>query len=133
MKRRGAAAALAGLLALAFTAIATFQPFNPARRQPGQVRTYWVVVLIILVALAVTFALVVPRTSNYARTSLILGAVALVSVLVFWSGLPFVLGVGAMVLGVESRRGGARLTMSTVGVALAALALVLGGILCFAG
>jgi hypothetical protein len=70
----------------------------------------WVIVSIagalILAALLLRF---VPATEAEtdgnapARRALVLGVVALVTCVVFWTGLPIVIGVPAMVLGAEGR------------------------------
>jgi hypothetical protein len=63
-----------------------------------------------------------------ARVGLILGVLSIVTVLVFWTGLPFALGVPALVLGAEGRaraaaqgRGG----QATAAIVLASVAIVL--------
>jgi hypothetical protein len=58
-----------------------------------------------------------------ARRGLVLGALALITCLVFWTGLPIVLGIPAMVLGAEGRARAA--TYGQGGEATAAV--VLGG------
>jgi hypothetical protein len=63
-----------------------------------------------------------------ARTALILGVLALVTVLVFWTGIPFALGAGALALGLSARETGAASGgqgKATAAVVLGALAVVL--------
>jgi hypothetical protein len=54
-------------------------------------RQYIVVLVIILVAIGIVFGVVLPRSeggANAARTALILSVLGLLSVAVFWAGLP---------------------------------------------
>jgi hypothetical protein len=72
----------------------------------------------------------VPReraAGRASRSALILGIVALVTVVVFWTGLPFPLGAGAIALGLSAREAAAPAAgrgQATAGVALGALAVV---------
>ena len=56
----------------------------------------------LLLALAL-FGWVIPRTDRPARTGLIVGLLAMLSLAAFWSGLPYVLGPAAIVLGLLGR------------------------------
>ena len=56
---------------------------------------------------ALLFGRILPNAANPARAGWILGALALVTCVVFWSGLPFVLGMGAVYSGGRARRNGA--------------------------
>jgi hypothetical protein len=63
-----------------------------------------------------------------ARVGLILAVLALLTVLVFWTGLPFALGVPALVLAAEGRARGAtqgREGQATAAVVVASVAIVL--------
>lgn len=76
-----------------------------------------------VVAALVVFGLVIPRTidkPSSGRTALILAALAVLTVPVFWAGITPALGVGAIILGLS----GDRRTPSRLGVALGALALM---------
>ena len=76
-----------------------------------------------VVAAMVVFGLVVPLTldkPSSGRTALILAILAVLSVPVFWAGITPALGVGAIILGLS----GDRRTLSRIGVALGALALM---------
>jgi hypothetical protein len=77
-----------------------------------------------------------PLTGDAGRTGLILAVLALVLVVVFWTGLPFALGVPAMFLGAagrertpESGQGG----QATAALAVGALAVVLAFVACIVG
>ena len=64
-----------------------------------------------------------------ARTSLILGVVAVVTMVAFWAGLPCVFGATAVALGWASRpTGGRPSTPGIVGMLLGTLALVFGAV-----
>ena len=76
-----------------------------------------------VVAAMVVFGLVVPLTldkPSSGRTALILAILAVLSVPVFWAGITPALGVGAIILGLS----GDRRTLSRIGVALGAFALI---------
>ncbi len=63
---------------------------------------YLVVLAIIAVSAAIVFGLVVPRWHGK-RAALVVGALAVVSIVAFWSGLPIVLGAAAILLGLRLR------------------------------
>jgi hypothetical protein len=101
----------------------------------GDVIGLIVLTLVMLGLLAAIFRWLVPRAlgaaegvNGPARTGLLLGVLALVTVVVFWTGLPFPLGAGAVALGLAGRElaplagDGGR---ATVAVVLGALALLL--------
>lgn len=80
----------------------------------------------LVVALAL-FAWGIPRTDRPARVGLIIGLIAVLSLAVFWSGLPYVLGPAAVVLGVLGRSRTEGRTQATTAIVLGALATI-GGI-----
>ncbi len=88
---------------------------------------YLGVMLLVNAALgAFLFLRVIPRAIEAGpdaarKRALIMGAVALVSVVAFWIGLPFTLGIAAVVLGNEARTRGAG-GAGTFGIALGVLA-----------
>jgi hypothetical protein len=75
---------------------------------------------------AVLFGWAIPRTEHPARAGLIAGALALLSLPVYWTGLPYVLGPAAIVFGLlgRSREGGNE--AATTALAFGALATALG-------
>ena len=77
------------------------------------------------VVAAVLFARVLPGAANPGRASWILAALALITCVVFWTGLPIVLGMAAVYSGLRTDR--------RVPAALGALAVVLGVVACFVG
>ena len=70
---------------------------------------------------AVLFGRVLPNAADQARTGWILAALAIVTCVAFWSGLPFVLGMGAVYSGARAGRtaiavaGGLAITLALVG------------------
>jgi len=85
--------------------------------------TEWFVMLAISLAVGLlVFAFVVPRGST--MVGLVLGVLALVSVLVFWAGVTLPLAAAAAVVGWRAREGGEHRTRATVTLALSALSAV---------
>jgi hypothetical protein len=83
----------------------------------------WLTTLGISIVVGVLlFAFVVPRAGAVA--SLVLGAAALLSVLVFWAGLTLPIAAAAAWAGWRERQRGDRSGIATVAVALAALSAV---------
>ncbi len=74
----------------------------------------------LLLAIAL-FGWVIPRIDRPARAGLVVGLLGLLSLAAFWSGLPYVLGPAAIVLGLAGRaRAGSR-TPATIAVVLGSL------------
>jgi hypothetical protein len=96
----------------------------------GDVIGLIVLTLVMLVLMAAIFQRLIPRqlaaadgVNRPARTGLILGILAFIAVLVFWTGLPFPLGAGAVALGLAGRE----LAPRAGDGGRATAALVLGG------
>jgi hypothetical protein len=107
---------LAAGLALVITAVAlAFANFSGGDN--GGVGPYVVCVGVCAVLAAVLFGRVLPNADDPARAGWILAAFALLTCLVFWTGLPFVLGMGAVYCGARASR--------NAPIALGALAIVL--------
>ncbi len=86
------------------------------------------------IAFAVTRRAVNRGPASMARTALILGVVALVSIVAFWAGLPCVFGATAVGLGLASRPTGGRPgTPGTVGIVFGGLALIAGSLIMLSG
>jgi hypothetical protein len=94
----------------------------------GDVIGLIVLTLVMLAAIAYVFLRLVPqheaRADDAARTGLILGVVSVIAVVVFWTGLPFPLGAGAIALGLVGQESAA----PTAGKARAVAAVALGSI-----
>ena len=73
----------------------------------------------------VLFSRTLPNAADPARAGWILAALALVTCLVFWSGLPFVLGMGAVYSGGRAGRK-APVALGALGVVAAAVGCVIG-------
>jgi cation transport ATPase len=116
---------LAGALALLIAATAlAFANFGGSGDNGGA-GAYAVCVGVCAVLVAVLFGRVLPQAADPARAAWILAALALAACVVFWSGLPFVLGMGAVYSGGRAGR--------TAPVALGALAIVLAIVGCVIG
>lgn len=108
---------LAAALALIITAGAlAFANFGGSGENGG-VGPYVVCVGASAILAAVLFGRVLPSADDPARAGWILAAFALVTCVVFWTGLPFVLGMAAVYCGARAGRNAI--------VALGALAIVL--------
>jgi hypothetical protein len=127
--KRGMWAAVGVLLAFIFTFLAVWQPFSPEDRDQGQVNNYWIVALVIVVVAAVLFGAIVPRVRNGPRAALVLGILALVTTPVaFWSGMPFLFGAGAVMLGLEARRTEDAGVLPTVAGVLGTVSIVVSAV-----
>jgi hypothetical protein len=73
---------------------------------------------------AVVFGWAIPRSERPARAGLIAAALALLSLPVFWTGLPYVLGPAAIAYGLIGRARSEGRGAATVAVVLGALATV---------
>jgi hypothetical protein len=83
----------------------------------------WLVVLAISLVVSLgLFAFVVPRAG--AVTGVVLGVVALLSVLVFWAGLTLPIAAAAAVVGWRERQHAERRAMATVALALGGVTIV---------
>ena len=95
----------------------------PGYSEDGFQTITWLTVLAVSVVVGVlVFAFVVPRAG--AVTSLVLGVVALLSVLVFWAGLTLPIAAAAGLSGWRERQRGDRPGIATAAVVLAAVAVV---------
>ena len=116
---------LAGALALLITIGAlAFANFGGSGDNGGA-GAYAVSVGVCALLAAVLFGRVLPNAGDPARAAWILAALALVTGVVFWSGLPFVLGMGAVYSGGRAGR--------SAPVALGALAIVAALVACVIG
>jgi cation transport ATPase len=116
---------LAGALALIITiAGLAFANFGGSGDNGGA-GAYALTVGVCAVLAAVLFGRVLPGAREPARAAWILAALALATCVVFWSGLPFVLGMGAVYSGSRAGRGAP--------AALGALAILLAAVGCIIG
>jgi hypothetical protein len=130
--------ALAGLaLSAGLTAVGTFVgPNDTGDATRDDVSTWLVCVAIAAVTALIAFGLVV-RTAgsgNPSRRAAILSVVSVLSVAVFWAGLPGVLAAAAVACALVDRdKVGSLGTGSKAGLALAALATAGATVLAFVG
>ena len=92
------AGGLAILVAAAALAVANFTGDG----ESGGAGAYVFGLALVAVLALVLVGRVLPAVANPARAGWILAALALVSCVVFWSGLPFVLGFGAAYCGARA-------------------------------
>ena len=96
----------------------------PGYNEDGSFQTAeWFIMLAVSLAVGLLiFAFVVPRGGTV--TGLVLGVLALLSVLVFWAGVTLPLAAAAAVVGWRARQAGDQGTQATVVLALSALSAV---------
>ncbi len=87
-----------------------------------QARDFAIVFAVSLVVGALVFLLVVP--GGGATTALVLGIVAVASIVVFWAGITLPLAAAGAVTGWRARQTGTRAQLATIAVALSVLAAV---------
>lgn len=118
-------AATTTLVALALDALAVWGDGSPFAEP--KVSDFLFSAALTLIASALVFGVVVPR-SNHRRVAgavaLALGAVALVLGPYFWLGIAGILGVGAVLLGLENSQVGRGAALAKVGVALGAVGAI---------
>ena len=89
-----------------------------------------------MVAIAVAIVLfwvIVPRVTRLGLGGLIIGILAVVSLVVFWLGLPSPLAGAAVVLGLAARESGSETGKGTAALVLAAVAVVAAVVVAFVG
>ncbi len=116
---------LAAGLALLLTAVALVFANFVSDGPNGGAGPYAASVAVCAIVAAVLFGRVLPGAADPARAAWILASLALVTCAVFWSGLPFVLGVGAVYAAGRAGR--------TAPAAIGALAVVLAFVTCVIG
>lgn len=120
-------AALGAGTALVLAAVGTFWDLTGNDSGGGtSMREYLIVAAIILVATALVFGLVVRTASESSggTRALVLAVVGVLSLVVFWSGLPPVLAFGSIGCAMQARAGSFPIT-AKVALGLSAVTLVL--------
>ena len=115
------AGGLAVLIAIGALALANFGGTG----DDGGAGPYAITLVACAIVAAVLFGRVLPGAAHPARAGWILAALALVTCVVFWSGLPIVLGMAAVYSGLRADQ--------SLAAALGALAVVLGVVGCIVG
>src|ERR1044072_1147705 len=100
-----------GLAVLITTAGLAFANFG-GNGEDGGAGAFAITAGVCAIVAAVLFARVLPRAANPVRLAWILAGLAIVTCVVFWSGLPIVLGMGAAYAGVR----GGRPLVASIGV-----------------
>ena len=130
-------AGLGVAVALLLTAVGTFTNLAGEAEEEGHsAGEYLVVAGMIAIGALVVFALVAKAVTpaNAGSFAVAFGVVGLLSVLVFWTGLPAVLAAGALAsAGVDGRNGDGMSVAAKVGVALAVLAIALAVVMAIYG
>lgn len=113
------------VFALALDALAVWGNGSPFARP--SVSEFLFTAALTLVAAALVFGVIVPRTMHRkaaGAVALTLGAVALILGPVFWLGIAGVLGVGAVLLGLENSDAGRGAGLAKVGATVGAVGAV---------
>ena len=116
---------LAGGLAMLLVIVATAFANFAGSGDNGGAGPYAVGLVVCAIATALLFGRVLPTTDDPARAAWILAGVAVLSGVVFWSGLPFVFGMGAIYAATRAER--------TAPLAIGALMIVLAFVACVVG
>jgi hypothetical protein len=100
-----------------------------------ELRTWLVVLAVTAVAVGILFWVVVPRLEGgLGGAALVVAIVAVVSLVVFWMGLPVPIAAAAACLGLDARdRPGARPLYVNGAFAISSIVVVLAVIAAFAG
>ena len=113
-----------GLLAAALTAavlaVANFVGAEPGEHGGGA--EYAVTLGLSLLVAAAIFGWAIPRSGRPGYVGVVVGTLAILSIAAFWSGLPYVLGPAAVVLGLLGRGRAGQRGPAIVAVALGVLA-----------
>jgi hypothetical protein len=115
-----------GLAAAALAAVALAAANFTGSGENGGGPEYAVTLGVSLILALALFGWVIPRTDRSARAGLVVGLLAILSVAVYWTGLPYVLGPAAVVLGLVGRSRGESPPQATTAVVLGALAAFSG-------
>ena len=96
--------------------------------------SYFLVASAITIAVAVVlFWGIVPRVTRPGLGGLVIGILAVVSLVIFWLGLPSPLAGAAAVLGFAARESGSEVGKGNAALALAAMAIVAAVVFAFVG
>lgn len=119
-----AAGVAAALVTLGALAIANFAGAEAGEQGGG--REFAITAAIALGVAAALFGWYIPRAARPATGGLVTSLLALASVAVFWSGLPFVLGAAGAVLGWIGRARDEKPVVATPALLVGVLAFFLG-------
>ena len=95
---------------------------------------YFIIASLIAIFVAIAFFWgLLPRITQPGLGALMIGILAVGTIIVFWLGLPTILGAAAIALGLDGREDSGEPGKATVGIVLGALAVVAHVVLAFAG
>jgi hypothetical protein len=117
---------LAGLAAAALTGAALAVANFAGSGTNGGGAEYALTLGASLVVVAAVFGWGIPRAARPGRVGLVVGLIGALSLAVFWSGLPYVLGPAAVVLGLRGRQTEAERGPGTTALVIGALVIALG-------
>jgi hypothetical protein len=124
-------------VAVVLTAIGTYA--GTGTEGGDSIASYLGLVAVLAAITVGVYALAVRRAESHedaasrTRAALILGACSVLSIAVFWTGLPTVLAAGAVLLGYDARRAGGAGAMPYVAAGLGCLAFVAAIVLAWTG
>ena len=119
-----ATGAVALVLALAGVAYANFG----ASGDNGGAGPFAVTAVVLLLVAALVYGRLLPATASPAKVAIWCAALAVVTLVAFWSGLPVLLGIAALAAGARSGSAG-----GTVAAVVGGLAAVAGLVACVIG
>ena len=122
-----------GILAAALAMLAIGMPIAYLTGDEGELLGLIVVGAVLLLILAALFTRLLPRDrapAEAARLALILGILGLVTTVVFWTGLPIVLGSAAVAIALGLAQ---RDAQATAGLVLGAFAMLASFVLLVSG
>jgi hypothetical protein len=127
-------AAVGAGIAIVLTAIGTFVDFVGEDSADDSFSDFWPLAVFIVVAALLVFGLLVRTASpgNAGIRALVLGVLAALSIVVFWSGLPAVLAFAAVACALLADDGSSR-WMPRTALILAALTVLSATVLAFTG
>jgi hypothetical protein len=120
-RNTGAVGVAAALATLALLVLVNFVDVEAG--ESGGTIEFVVTGAVALGALLLVFGWYAPRAERPAIGGLTAGLFGLVSVLAFWSGLPFVLGAAGIALGARGRESNPRAGVAAIVTGVAAIAL----------
>jgi hypothetical protein len=112
----------AGFAAAVLAAIALAAANFTGDGENGGVGPYAFTLIVSIAVAVVLFGWAIPRIERPARAGLVVGVLGILSVAAYWTGLPYVLGPAAIVLGLLGRARVEGKNAATASVVLGALA-----------
>lgn len=114
----------AGVATAILTAVALSAANFAGGGENGGAGPYALTLIASLVVATILFGWAIPRIERPARAGLVVGVLGVLSIAAYWTGLPYVLGPAALVLGLLGRGRPDGNGVAVVAVVLGALATV---------